>query len=104
MLQQNNITEQNIDQTEDNHKLEVKFNGKIYHIIPTKSLLRDLRKVNVSIPSGCLMGICGTCRVNKLKGEIDYTSQPLFPLKDMQILTCIGKAKTDLELEEIKIT
>ena len=81
--------------------VNVTYKGKKYSIEPTMSLLRDLRSIGINIDSGCLMGMCGTCRVLLKKGVVSYRSKSMFPLKSDERLTCIGKAESDIEIETL---
>lgn len=60
----------------------------------------ELAKANhVEISSGCLSGVCGSCRVKVVSGEVEYDRQTGIELAADECLTCIARPKTDLVLE-----
>jgi ferredoxin len=79
--------------------ITVKYKGKEYNLVPSTSLLQDLRACGIPVPSGCLQGICGVCKITLIKGEIHYNGIPLAYVSDQEVLTCIARARTDLEIE-----
>ncbi|MDG4897453.1 hybrid-cluster NAD(P)-dependent oxidoreductase [Mesorhizobium sp. WSM4976] len=44
--------------------------GSEHRCAPGETLLDAARKVGVYVPTGCQQGICGTCRIAKLSGEV----------------------------------
>ena len=36
----------------------------------TETVLAAARSAGVAIPTGCTFGVCGTCKVKKLEGEV----------------------------------
>ena len=62
--------------------------------------LWELAKAHqVEIPSGCLNGVCGSCRVKLISGEVEYDRQISVELADSECLTCIARPATDIVLE-----
>ncbi len=60
----------------------------------------ELAKANrLEIPSGCLSGVCGSCRVKVVSGEVEYDRQIGIELSSGECLTCIARPTTDLVLE-----
>lgn len=51
---------------------EVSFasSGKSIRVGQAETLLAAARNAGLNIPSGCTFGICGTCKVKKLSGEV----------------------------------
>ena len=45
----------------------------------------------IELPYGCGMGICGQCKLRKLRGEVVYDDD--FDCEADQVLTCVGKAR-----------
>lgn len=62
-------------------------------------LLSILEKNKVYIEFQCREGFCGTCRVDLLKGKIEYIKSPIAFLHSKEILTCICIPKSDIELK-----
>jgi len=66
----------------------------------TEQSLWELAKANrLEIPSGCLSGVCGSCRVKVVSGEVEYDRQIGIELTSGECLTCIARPATDLVLE-----
>ncbi len=60
----------------------------------------ELAKANqLEIPSGCLSGVCGSCRVKLISGEVEYDRQISVELASGECLTCIARPATDIVLE-----
>lgn len=57
------------------------------------------RESQVEIPSGCLSGVCGCCRVKLLEGEVEYDRQISIELADDECLTCVSRPKTPLLID-----
>ncbi|MBZ9747713.1 hybrid-cluster NAD(P)-dependent oxidoreductase [Mesorhizobium sp. CO1-1-7] len=69
---------------------------------PGETLLQAARNCGVYVPSGCQQGICGTCRIAKLSGEV--TMQDLGGLTSEEIsaglvLACCSRAKGPVTLD-----
>ena len=60
----------------------------------------ELAKANqIELPSGCLSGVCGSCRVKLISGEVHYDRQIGVELASGECLTCVARPSTDLVLE-----
>jgi ferredoxin len=77
----------------------VTYRGTEHIIIPSKSLLNDLRGCGIPVAKGCLSGICGTCKITLKKGEVYYEGLPLAYVNEHEVLTCIARACSDIEIE-----
>ena len=53
------------------HLVEFAATGKSVHIKPGETVYAAAAKVGLHIPKACGMGICGTCKVLKLGGEVE---------------------------------
>jgi len=63
-------------------------------------LLGFLERKGVEMHSHCREGICGTCRVNLLHGEVHYPNgRPLGYIRDGEILPCCCQPTTDIKIE-----
>lgn len=58
-----------------------------------KTLFELARENDVEIPSGCLSGVCGCCRVKLLKGEVEYDREISVELGKDECLTCVTRPK-----------
>ncbi|MDJ0705256.1 MAG: FHA domain-containing protein [Leptolyngbyaceae cyanobacterium MO_188.B28] len=66
------------------------------HCDPEESILDVAEQAGINIRSGCRQGVCGTCKVRKLEGEVRYDVQPDILDQSEQaagfILTCVAFA------------
>lgn len=58
-------------------EVECAHSGLTLLVPPDKSLLEVLRAANLDVPSDCEEGLCGTCEVQVLAGEIDHRDSVL---------------------------
>ena len=66
------------------------------------NILQAALQNNISIPYSCRAGRCSTCVARLIKGKVVMSINEVLTEKDMQqglILTCVGYAETDIELE-----
>lgn len=62
------------------------------------TLLETLERHNVETPSHCREGFCGVCRTQLLKGQVEYTLDPLAYIDDDEILPCCCRPISDIEI------
>jgi vanillate O-demethylase ferredoxin subunit len=57
-----------------------------------------LEEKGVKIPTSCEQGMCGTCKIKVLEGEIDHRDKRLSPQQKEEgfFLACVSRAKSDL--------
>ena len=85
-------------------KIMIHYNKKIYEIeaaYPVSILQAALDK-NIQLPYSCRSGRCATCIAKCTKGKIKMSNNEVLTDKDLQeglVLTCVGYAESDLELE-----
>lgn len=65
----------------------------------TGSLLDMLEKANVQVASHCRSGYCGACRTRVTKGEVEYSTDPLGFTRKGEVLACICRPKSNLEID-----
>lgn len=53
-------------------EVELKDSGLTLQVPPTQTLLDTLRAANVDVPSDCGEGLCGSCEVHVIEGDIDH--------------------------------
>lgn len=70
-----------VDQSADN--VIVTFKNKEFEAKPGEKLLSVLKKNQVVIPTGCKLGMCGTCQMKLISGTVDMNH--LGGLSDQQI-------------------
>jgi uncharacterized protein len=66
---------------------------------PDQSLWELAKANHIEIPSGCLSGVCGSCRVKLISGQVQYDRQIGVELANGECLTCVARPTTDLLLE-----
>ncbi|WP_048877019.1 cytochrome P450/oxidoreductase [Saccharomonospora saliphila] len=59
---------------ESEHAFDVELadSGLTVRVAPDETVLQRLRAANIDVPSDCEEGLCGTCEVPVLAGEIDH--------------------------------
>lgn len=63
------------------------------------TLLEQLERANVPVESQCRRGYCGACRTRVTKGEVEYSSEPLGFTRKGEVLACICRPKSSLEID-----
>ena len=66
---------------------------------PDQSLWELAKANQIELPSGCLSGVCGCCRVKLRSGQVQYDRQIGVELASGECLTCVARPLTDLILE-----
>jgi len=66
---------------------------------PDQTIWELARESQVEIPSGCLSGVCGCCRVKLVSGEVQYDRPVSIELADDECLTCITRPKTAIVVD-----
>ncbi|MBY0331584.1 MAG: 2Fe-2S iron-sulfur cluster binding domain-containing protein [Acetobacteraceae bacterium] len=83
---------------------EVNFtkSGKTGPLAPDQSVLEAAEAIGVEIDYSCRVGICGTCKVPLLKGEVTMEVEEGLPPEEKArgiILACQAKSTGNLEVE-----
>jgi glycine betaine catabolism B len=76
--------------------------GKEAKCPPGQTVLQTARSVGVRIGAACESGLCGTCKVMKLSGEVEMHHNGGIlddEIEEGYILACCSRPKTDLEIE-----
>jgi ferredoxin len=64
---------------------------------PDKSLLDALNDAGIPVPCSCQQGICGTCEVRVLDGEVDHRDSILSAAEratNETMMTCVSRARS----------
>ena len=78
------------------------LSGKHVPCQPGQTVLMTARAAGVRIGAACESGICGTCRVLKLSGEVDMSHNGGILDEDIEegyILACCSRPLTNIEIE-----
>jgi len=60
----------------------------------------ELAKANdVELPSGCLSGVCGSCRVRVLDGQVAYDRKIAIELAENECLACVAHPHSNLRID-----
>lgn len=63
-------------------------------VAPEQTIVRALELVGHKIPTSCLSGLCGTCKVDYLEGEVDHQDYILSDEEKKYCITvCVSRAK-----------
>jgi phenol hydroxylase P5 protein len=73
---------------------------QMVEVAPGQTLLDAALRAGVYIPHACLHGLCGTCKVQVLEGEVDIGEASPFALMDFErdegkCLACVATAASD---------
>jgi ferredoxin len=84
------------------HKIQVNNIQKPFHFQEGEDthILGFLERNGVAMNSHCREGLCGTCRVNLLQGQVNYPNgRPLGYIRDGEILPCCCRPTSDIQIE-----
>ncbi|MFO0559646.1 MAG: iron-sulfur cluster-binding domain-containing protein [Polyangiales bacterium] len=86
------------------HEVEVQENGKskTFSVREGETVLQASRRAKVNLSSGCESGVCGTCRVKMLRGQIETPEESCLTAEERAegyALVCIGKVKAPCAFE-----
>ncbi len=79
------------------HQMQCKTTGRRVAVQPGQTLLEAAEAGDVSIPSLCRAGVCGTCRIAVADGDVYCESSVLTPEDREQgfVYACVTTAQTD---------
>jgi len=82
----------------DEHAFEVelKDSGLVLNVAADQTVLDALRRANIDVQSDCEEGLCGSCEVRVLAGEIDHRDVVLTRAEretNQRMMTCCSRAK-----------
>jgi ferredoxin-NADP reductase len=83
--------------------VELSDSGQRIRVGADQTLLQALRAANIDLPSDCCEGLCGSCEVRVLEGEVEHRDVVLTPTErarnDKMMACCSRAAGTRLVLE-----
>jgi len=71
--------------------------GLTFTVPPEKSVLEVLGEAGIEVPRSCEQGICGTCEVRVISGEVDHRDSILSSAEraaNQTMMTCVSRAKS----------
>ncbi len=81
----------------DEHSVAIDYRGQTFTGNNRQILLEQLEQQNIRIPYSCRAGLCGTCKVALLAGEVTPLTSSAVS-EPGKILTCSCIPKTDIRL------
>lgn len=86
------------------YQVEIEPTGDVIEVQEGQTILDAALRQGVYIPHCCNHGLCGTCKVEVLEGEVDYGEASPFALMDMEkdegkCLACTAIPKGDIVIE-----
>jgi vanillate O-demethylase ferredoxin subunit len=78
--------------------VKIASTGTVYKIPGDKTVTAFLEEQGVKIPTSCEQGMCGTCKIKVLEGEVDHRDKRLSPQEKDEgfFLACVSRAKGDV--------
>ena len=77
--------------------VELKDSRAIVHVPPDKTVLQALREAGVDVQSDCEEGLCGTCEVKVIEGDIDHRDKVLTQSEreeNRRMMVCCSRGRT----------
>ncbi|MCL9775865.1 class I ribonucleotide reductase maintenance protein YfaE [Vibrio methylphosphonaticus] len=68
---------------------------------PSNTVLETLEQAGLEPEYNCRDGHCGACRCTLVSGEVEYVGFAMAYTQGNEILPCICRAKTNIELGDI---
>lgn len=78
-------------------EVELKSNGAVFQIGEEDTILEVLKANGVPVDFGCSEGLCGSCIVDVIDGEVDHRDGILTPEEqatNAYMCTCVSRAKS----------
>lgn len=83
----------------------IKINGiSAIQSNPSNTILETMEKAGIEPEYNCRDGHCGACRCKLVSGEVEYVGFAMAYTQTGEILPCISKAKSDVQLENVNYT
>lgn len=86
------------------YTVEIEPTGDVIEVKEDQTILDAALRQGVYLPHACNHGLCGTCKVELLEGEVDHGEASPFALMDMEkdegkCLACTSRPKDDCAIE-----
>lgn len=75
--------------------VEIASTGKLIRVEAGQSIVEALAVADIEVETSCCAGLCGTCKVRYLAGEVEHNDYILDEAeKAMYLTTCVSRSKT----------
>jgi len=84
------------DEISGSFKVVCARSGTAVEVTPEQSILQALTAAGVEIPSSCEQGVCGTCEVRVLEGEVDHRDSILSTAErasQQMMMACVSRSR-----------
>ena len=84
------------DEVSGSFEVVCEQSGLTVTVPPEKSVLEALNDAGILVPCSCQQGICGTCEVRVIDGEVDHRDSILSSSEraaNQTMMTCVSRAK-----------
>ncbi len=85
-------------------EVELKDSGLVVNVAADQTLLQALRAANIDVQSDCEEGLCGSCEVRVLAGEVDHRDVVLTRAEreaNVKMMSCCSRARGQRLLLEL---
>lgn len=97
-IHKEHFSAQTIDTSNDgSFSIQILKTGQLIHVAQDQTAAKALEAAGVIVPMSCEQGICGTCLVNVVEGEIDHRDMYLTEEEQAahnQFTPCCSRAKS----------
>ena len=79
-------------------EIELKDSGLVVQVPHNRTVMEALRSVNIDVQSDCAEGLCGSCEVRVLSGNIDHRDKVLTAKErqsNSKMMVCCSRAQGD---------
>lgn len=88
--------------TEGSFEVRLAKSGITVQVPPEQTIVRAIELAGHRVPTSCLSGLCGACKVDYLEGEVDHLDYILTDEERQRCLTvCVSRAKSPLLVLDI---
>ena len=85
------------DETSGSFEVVCQASGVTLTVPPAKTVLATLRDAGIEVPCSCEQGICGTCEVRVLGGEVDHRDSIQSQAEraaNQSMMVCVSRARS----------
>jgi vanillate O-demethylase ferredoxin subunit len=86
------------DAPREGFEIQVQSSGAVYQVGEDQTILQVLQDNGIAVDFGCSEGLCGSCMVDVVEGEVDHRDGILTPEEQASnefLCTCVSRAKSD---------